>query len=50
MVLFGVGYSGYDFIQKRNLRASNEAYAKLLKNPKDSAALRGIKKQERAII
>jgi len=39
IVLFSIGYVGYDFIKQRNLKASNEAYEKLLKTPSDRDAL-----------
>ncbi len=43
VVLFSVGYVGYNFIKQRNLKASNEAYEKLLKTPSDKEALNILK-------
>lgn len=38
LILGGIGYSGYNIISQNNLLASNEAYDKLLANPKDQEA------------
>ena len=43
VVLFSVGYVGYDFIKQRSLKVSNEAYEKLLKTPSDKDALNILK-------
>lgn len=38
LVIGGIGYSSYTIISQNNLLASNEAYDKLLANPKDQEA------------
>ncbi len=43
VVLFSVGYVGYDFIKQRSLKVSNEAYEKLLKTPSDKDAMNILK-------
>ncbi len=44
LVLFAVGYSINDYLVKKELLLTNEAYQALLKNPKDTKSLEVLKK------
>lgn len=43
LVLGAIGYTGFDILKKRDLRLSNEAYEKLIKNPNDKQSLAVLK-------
>jgi len=48
-VIVAVGYTGFNYMQQRNLRLSNIAYEKLLLNPKDNDALKTLKSKNTAL-
>ncbi|WP_187648159.1 hypothetical protein [Nitrosophilus labii] len=44
-ILGFMAYVGYELVREHNLKLSNEAYLKLLANPKDSEALKTLKEK-----
>jgi hypothetical protein len=49
MIIGAIGYTSYSMIKESNLKASNVAYEKLLKNPNDKEALNILKNKNKEL-